>query len=63
MNLLKEQVIKRAFKRHEQIHIGRFFQSAGLMGLNKKQAKNLLRSCVKTGEVKKRNRWFLELPM
>jgi len=62
MDLMNEQIIKRAFKRHDYIHIGRFFQSAGLLGVPKVNAKKRLVWLVNKGVVRKRNRWFLELP-
>lgn len=61
MNLLAEQVKKRAFKRSEQINLGRFFQSAGTLGISKSKARRMLTVFIKKKEIKTRNRQTLEL--
>ena len=62
MDLMNTRILDRAFKRHEYIHVGRFFQSAGLLGIPKVSAQKRLVWLVNKGVVRKKNRWFLELP-
>jgi len=62
MDLMGEQVLKRTFRRHGTVHVGRFYQSAGLLGLDKKTAQRLLSGFIRRKQVKKRNGCFLELP-